>query len=384
MNVNIISIYNELLELEKDWEYIFEKSGTNNIFTSWEWCSLWWKHYGKNQKLLVLVIKDGAEIIGIAPLMVSKGNYSTLWRPVVSFWGGELADYMDFLILRDNKEVISVIINFFMKHDDWGMIDFKRIPESSPNLIPIRECAAGLKYPYNFRVSCVSPIVKIKKDWDDYYKSISKGLRQDIRTGYNKFKLTGDIEFETYNIPSPKALLDDLFELHRKRQDYKLGQSLFELQDNLGFFYDLAFAFSRIGWADISVLKTTNRIVSAVFALKYKGIFYYWIPVFAPEFIKYSPGKIHIHALLKNCFEQNYEIFDFMRGDEEYKFKWANHISNNYEFKIYSNGLYRKLDALRSLLRKYIKIFYYKYPVVKRVLIKISKIKPGRFIAKWI
>lgn len=375
MNLKIISTYKGFLELKNDWKDIFEKSGTKNIFVSWEWCSLWVKHCRENQELLVLIVKDGEEVIGIAPLMVSNGSFLIFGRSVVSFLGGDIADYMDFLILRNNKEVIRIIINFLIKLTNWGIIDFKRIPESSPNLTPIKECIAELRYPYGARISCINHIVRIKGGWDDYYRSVSKGLKQDIRTAHNKFKLLGEISFETYNENTLDELLDVLFALHKKRHIYKIGQSLFEREANRDFFYDLALAFTRLGWADISALKINNRIISAVFAFKYNGVFYYWVPAFDPEVIKYSPGKVHIHTLLKNCFEQNFKEFDFMRGDEEYKFKWANNTLNNYELKVYRGKFYRRLDALKTALRNYLKDLYDKYPLFKKMLIRISKSK---------
>jgi len=376
MNVSVVSTYNEFLELEEYWKNIFDKSETKNIFISWEWCSLWWKHYGGDQKLLILVVKDRDEIIGIVPLMMSKGNLLTLWKPKVNFLGGDFADYVDFLILRNNKEVIETVIHYLINLADWGVIDFKRIPEYSPNFISVKECIFSLGYRSIVKISSTSPVGKIKGSWDDYYKTLSKGLRQDIRTAHNKFKLLGEICFETYNEGLSKELLIALFELHKKRQVYKLGQSPFETEAARDFFYDLAVNFTRFGWADISALKINERIVSLVFALQYKGIFYYWIPVFAPEFSKYSPGKVHIYALLKRAFNQQFEEFDFMRGDEAYKYKWSNSTFNSYELKIFKNNLCYRLDILISVSKNYIKKLYNKYPLFRKVLIKISKSIP--------
>lgn len=376
MNISVISTHKEFLELEEDWKNIFDQSGTKNIFVSWEWCSLWWKHYGRNQELLILAVKDEDEIIGIAPLMVSKGDPLTLWKPKVNFLGGNLADYIDFLILRNNKEVIKTIIYYLINLADWGVIDFKRIPEYSPNLIPIKECIFSLYYRSVIKISSISPVVKIQGSWDDYYRSLNKGLRQDIRTAYNKFKLLGEVSYEDYTENPGKALLDVFFGMHKKRQTCKLGQSPFEAQTTRDFFYDLAAIFTKLRWADISALKINERIFSVVFALRYKEIFYYWIPVFDPESSKYSPGKIHIHALLKRAFDQQFKEFDLMRGDEAYKYKWSNKTFNSYELKIFKNNLCCKLDLLRSASKNYLKELYNKYPLFKKMLVKISKVIP--------
>ncbi len=373
MQITVISNYDEFLGLEDAWKNVFERCDTDNIFISWEWCSLWWKHFGRNQRLMILVIKDRAETVGIAPLMSAGGNFFSLGKPVISFMGGELADYIDFLVLRNNKEVIMTIMDFLLKFAGWGLVDLRRIPEYSPNLIAVEECLSGLGCDYVVRKSSTSPAVKITGRWDDYYKSLSKGLRQDIRTTLNKLKLIGDVKFVNYNAYTFKEALDTLFELHGKRQDYKLGQSLFDIQSNRDFFHELALAFIKPGWIDISALKIKDRVISIAFAFRHKEIFYYWVPAFDTEFIKYSLSKVHIQNLLKSCFEQNYTEFDFMRGDEEYKFKWTNAIHKSYEVKIYKNMLCCKLDSLRFTARKYIKNLYNNYPLFKKILVKISK-----------
>jgi CelD/BcsL family acetyltransferase involved in cellulose biosynthesis len=162
------------------------------------------------------------------------------------------------------------------------------------------------------------------------------------------------------------------------RQDYKVGQSLFDTQPSRDFFYDLAPAIIKSGWADISALTVNNRVISIAFALKFAGVFYYWIPAFDTEFIKYSLSKVHIQNLLKSCFEQYYTEFDFMRGDEEYKFKWTNAIHKSYDMRIYRNNLYFNMDSLISASRNRLKDLYSKHPFVRKLMVKISK---SRFLS---
>lgn len=373
MKISIASTYNDLLELKDEWENIFKKSGTGNIFASWEWCSLWWKHFGKQHELIVLIVKDGNETIGIAPMMISKGDCPAFSETVISFIGGDITDYMDFVICRDNKEAIKAILNFLVTFNKWGKVDLKRIPDSSSNLTLLKECISGLRQPSMFRESSINPFVEIDGTWDDYYKSMSKGMRQDIRTTLNKLKLVGEVNFVTYDADTYKEALDALFELHRMRQDYKLGQSLFDTQHSRDFFYDLAPAFIKSGWVDITALTINNRVISIAFALKYAGVFYYWIPAFDTEFIKYSLSKVHIQNLLKSCFEQNCREFDFMRGDEEYKFKWTNAVHKSYDVRIYRNNLYFNMDTLRAASRNYLKELYSKHPFVRKLMVKVSK-----------
>jgi CelD/BcsL family acetyltransferase involved in cellulose biosynthesis len=41
------------------------------------------------------------------------------------------------------------------------------------------------------------------------------------------------------------------------------------------------------------------------------------------DFMEYSPGWVFLGFLLRWCNEQKREAFDFMRGDEEYKYRFG-------------------------------------------------------------
>lgn len=376
MQVEVVSTYEGLLRLESDWKYIFEKSQSNNPCVSWEFFSLWWKHYANDQKMLILLVKDGTDIIGIAPLMSINGNFVTLRKPIIRFLSDDTAaDYMDFVILCNNKEVVRTILHFLVKLENWGRIDLRRIPICSTNLEEIKAVSSSLRYPCMIKINCVSPIVRIEGTWDSYCHHLSKGLRQDIRTTLNKLRKIGEIRFEVSEKNNLKVALDALFNFHKGRQIYKPGRSIFESEKYCNFISDLAFTFFERGWAELSTLKVNGRIISVVFGLKMNKVFYYCTPAFDPSFSKYSLGKLHIYFLLKNCFEQGYDKFDFTIGDEPYKLKWANDSMENYEIKIYKNDFLYRLDISKFLLKHSLKSLKSKSTLLEKAWKKISKIK---------
>lgn len=375
MDIRVINTFKDLLKLESSWKNIFNKIDSTNIFTSWEWSSLWIKHFCKDNDLLILVIEENEVVVGVAPLMVVRGNIFSFYKPIVCFIGGALADYSDFLVLQDNRKVVRIILDFLVKEIKWGMIVFDRIPQSSPNLMYLKEFLPELSYSSQVNVRSVSPCIRIENGWEGYYKKISKGLKQDIRTANNKLKLVGELTYEVYDERASKMLLDAFFQMHKKRQSSKVGKSIYECESNRKFFNELASVFNDLGWMDFSILKAGGRVISSVFAFKYKKVFFYWIPVFDPEFLKYSPAKVHIQMLIKKCFDMDFKEFDLMRGDEDYKFKWADSSLSNYEIKIYSIGILCELDLIKNMVRRLIKDMYKNSPFFRKILIMVSKLK---------
>ncbi len=373
MNVSVVSLYKELLELDKEWKELFSKSDSSNIFTSWEWNSLWWKHFGDGNELLVLTVEDEGEIIGIAPLMAVPGSIPLLTRPVVTFFGGVLADYAGFLISRKRKEVLRSMIEFLQGQNRFGVINFGRICETSPDYMPLKDVIDSLESRCVVSVSNVNPALRIENTWDEYFRSVSKGVRQDIRTSHNRAKTEGGIIFEDHDEAKPE-IMEQFFRLHKERQADKIGKSIFESKEVREFINELAASFSSMKWLDISILRLKDRVVSIVFAFRHNGEFYYWIPVFDSNFSKYSPGKVHLYYLLMQCFEQKFTRFDLMRGGEPYKLKWSNSELISYDVKIYRSYYYYLLDTAKSGFRKLVKHLFDEFPVIRNWLIALSKL----------
>jgi CelD/BcsL family acetyltransferase involved in cellulose biosynthesis len=57
-----------------------------------------------------------------------------------------------------------------------------------------------------------------------------------------------------------------------------------------------------------------------------EGRFYYWIPAYDPEFNVLSPGRLMLHFMLRECYDRGGREFDFLVGDEDYKWHYATHV----------------------------------------------------------
>jgi CelD/BcsL family acetyltransferase involved in cellulose biosynthesis len=51
----------------------------------------------------------------------------------------------------------------------------------------------------------------------------------------------------------------------------------------------------------------------------------WWIPAYDPKFSRFSPGRLLLEELMKTSFERGDLEFDFLIGDESYKFLYATH-----------------------------------------------------------
>ncbi len=79
--------------IEEEWESLLPHCVTDNIFLTPSWQKLWWNRFADGADLMLTCVREGDDLIGIAPLTVREG--------VVSFLGDtDLVDYHDMLVRR--------------------------------------------------------------------------------------------------------------------------------------------------------------------------------------------------------------------------------------------------------------------------------------------
>ena len=60
----------EFLASRQQWNDVVDASDGSPLFSSWEWCSTWWRHYGSKNRLTlrVWVVDDDDRWLAIAPM----------------------------------------------------------------------------------------------------------------------------------------------------------------------------------------------------------------------------------------------------------------------------------------------------------------------------
>lgn len=78
------------------------------------------------------------------------------------------------------------------------------------------------------------------------------------------------------------------------------------------------------GLLTISSLRAGDRPLAIHAGVVHGGRFYYWLPAHDPELGSYSPGTLLLEHLIATSFRQRL-VFDFLIGNEPYKWTFATH-----------------------------------------------------------
>lgn len=321
-----------LAESRPLWKEVMAASGSDNPFLTWEWNHAWASIYAPDKAIYVLVAESKGKPVAVAPLLSTSRQTSFLIDPF-------FADYADFLVAGDDPEaVLKVFLERCMETRTEAVFGpIRGCSQTGPLLL---ESAKDLGRPWLFETLSSNPCVLPISDFDSYMGERNKRVRQEIRTTLNHLNRGGGWEFiESNGGISASAILDNLICYHHGRQEGKAGFSIFDSQKHQEFFRSLPDKLAEgPARAHLSAIVWQGRYVSAAYSLVCGNTLFYWIPSFDKTIKGVSLGKLHIKCLLEKCFATGM-TFDFMGGDEPYKYQWANHGYENSRVRVFSSRL---------------------------------------------
>ncbi|HOO18551.1 MAG TPA: hypothetical protein PLU99_15775, partial [Phycisphaerae bacterium] len=59
--------FDALANLRHDWDRFVERVG-GDVYFSFDWCRIWWRHYAYRRRLCVFVFRAAGELVAILPM----------------------------------------------------------------------------------------------------------------------------------------------------------------------------------------------------------------------------------------------------------------------------------------------------------------------------
>jgi CelD/BcsL family acetyltransferase involved in cellulose biosynthesis len=346
LRISLIDQFDALESRRAEWDALVARSTTPTIFQTYEWHESWWRVFGAEYELWVLLAEADGELVGIAPLMLSRRRVHGVRRRVLEFIGAPLgSDYCDFIVAQDRPEVLKQLLaSLYARRDQWDLLLCSEIPDSSPTVKAIpaffdARHSASVIMRLNEAPTCVF------ENPDEDRKRIKK---KDIQAHHNYYKRNGKLEFKDLtDAEEIKPYLDTFFAQHIARRAQMEEPSQF-LDPRRRTFYQKAIeSLAPMGGVVFSILFFEEAPIAfhLGFALANRIVSY--TPTFDLAHAKHGPGQVLLKHLLEDALEHKVSEFDFSIGEEPYKYRFANRIRHTYAINVYR----RRGDYLRHRMR---------------------------------
>ena len=308
--------------LKPEWNDLVHRSCFDTLFLTWEWQSTWWKHLGEGSLLLLGFRQDDGRLVGIAPLFLTQedGGHS-----VLSLNGcRDVSDYLDLVIEPGQEDAVyeALLDHIEAEATSWDLVDFCNLPQDSRTLVRFRELAQDRGYQTLVEVEDVCPIISLPVTWDDYLMSLDKKQRHEVRRKLRK----ADGEAETRLViigpgdDLPSAM-EAFIDLHAKSAPEKDEFMEPRMQR---FFRDVAHQLQDQGWLQLAFIEMDGRKAATLLNFDYGDSILVYNSGYDPtQFRHLSPGIVVTARCIEHAIALGRAKFDFLRGDEIYKYRFG-------------------------------------------------------------
>ena len=344
MRILKVEDYSAFLDLKDKWHGLLPQCD-NTIFSTWEWISTWWRHFGEGRKLRVLVAQENDEILGIAPLMLSRYNFRNLGTfHKIEFIGNWDSDYNDFILVRKNANCIKLFLNCLIEFSDWDSLELRDINEESSSVNALLAMHSSQTPKLEVDVSNLCPYIILPTSMDIFVSGLGSNTRKNLRRYMRKLCLKHKVAFKTHHdFGSTREAMETFFRLHQKRWE-SLGQpGAFVDQASRDFHVEIAEIFDKRNWLALHFLTANDEPVAAAYTFDYNLKKYARLTGFDPDFSRFRVGNLLKMHIIEECIKKGFIEYNLSRGIGFGKEYWSTGVRKNFVAKMYNKTLHGRL-----------------------------------------
>lgn len=339
MKLLVIKTPAEFSKIKEEWNELLEHTDSDSLFLRHEWLSNWWRCYGKNNELFILLLREQDVLVGAAPLMLGKSRVRgfPVWR--ISFAGDSAWTVGDFLA-RDGREEITQFFLEYLMTQSWDVIELRNIPQESRNNCIIDQFLDQKAIKHTHKYSANSPFVNAAESWDVFYRSKSGKFKKVLRNKLNRISKAGNIATTKYSEPGAvHVILPTIFEIALKGWKHRIGNAISSTEENRTFYGLLSEEMSRLGGIEVWLLNLDDKPIAFEYHVRYKNRIYGLVADYDETYGDFSPGSVLDYHIMKYIHEHERCEYDMGSGESFYKMNWTDRVKKHRKITIYNKSL---------------------------------------------
>jgi CelD/BcsL family acetyltransferase involved in cellulose biosynthesis len=322
MEIRFITDESEFINLRGEWDQLLAGATTRTPFQRHDYLEDWWSTLGggewKGGNLRIAAGRDSSgQLVGIAPFFNTETEDG---RNRLLFLGSiEISDYLDLIVYEERASEFSTELIGALEDQPWDMLDLYNIPSASGTIDHLSNSAGKLGWRVERERIEPSPVIYLAGSWDDYLASLESKQRREFRRKMRRAaefpaSVTWRIVGEGDDLAEEMDEFMDLMALDPKKHGF-LTQ---EMRDQ---FHRTALTAHEGGWLQLALLEVGGKPVCGYYNFDLNGRLWIYNSGIDPDYYNLSPGWVLMGHLIKWALENDRTAVDFMRGDEEYKFR---------------------------------------------------------------
>jgi len=307
-----ISVHREeLTPLAAAWAALLDRAPEPVPFLHPTWQRVWLEEFAGDRELLLYAVRDGEELIGVAPLMRGDGG--------LMFSGDhKICDYMDVVVAPDRAADVLDALLPALAGEAWDELSLWGLREDSPVRVALPAAVDRAGLAVTQEEEAIAPHIGLAGTWDDHVASLSKKDRHELRRKLRKLEAAGDLELRSYTSPEETESRVPL--LLRMMVESRTDKAAFMSEQMARFFHRMVPELAREGLVRLYELELEGRPIASVLCFDQGGQLYLYNSGYEPEYAAMSAGLVSKALCLREAIECGRHCVDTLRGAEPYKY----------------------------------------------------------------
>lgn len=326
MRIEVIQTEAGWSALAEDWKRLVAANHISSPFLHYEFQRAWWSGLGGGEwsgaePFIVLGYGEDSDLRAIAPLFSVEGEQGRSLRLIGSH---EIADFLDVICrAEDLPNFLAAWLDYLLNKgaETWDSLDLWNLLQESQTLPMLQQVAEQRSLEAREERLQASPYIAIPDTLDVYFENLASRDAQELRRKLRRAaRYPVPIELEILSSEDDyKAGMESFFELMGKEAE-KAAFLQGPMAEQMRAIGEAAFGG---GWGQLAFLRIGHRRVAGYLNFDYAGRIWAYNAGFDPEFSELSPGWLLMAKMVEWCIDNEREVFDFMRGDEGYKYRFG-------------------------------------------------------------
>ncbi|HEU0175661.1 MAG TPA: GNAT family N-acetyltransferase [Blastocatellia bacterium] len=317
-----------LASLRREWNDLFVTSSAPP-FLSWEWMITWNMWYGKKQSPYVVCVREGKTLIGLLALSADPISM-TPFGPKgqkLSFLGGNVggADYLDILAEPARKQECAIaILGFLSKSKSFDLLELNDLSVNT-QLLPLLLSHFGNRDDYGYQLipQYICPRVNLQSGWNQVLRNSKRA--DNYRRRLRNLRHRDGFDFRSITSPEESPMAFDRFlKLHESCWAHRGGSGALHDQISREFQREVVTQIAKTSMVRFDELWVEGECRASIYGLDNGHTYYLFLSGYDLDWSDHSVGLVLLGLSLENASTRGVKVYDFLRGNEPYKFDWAN------------------------------------------------------------
>lgn len=356
--IEVIDAYEQFRRMEPCWDGLIEGSDADSPFMTFEWLSSWWESFGKEQRMLVLLVKRSNDVVAIVPWMRSAVSWRHLPVTAVNFISNYLSERNGMVLKENNPRILDSLFNYLRSRYRYDLLILEHVVKGS-----VSERALAL-YAQEMKPRCLvhrgnaAPYIEVNASWETYYRGLPKNFRSRMNNIGNILNRSGACDIVRVSSGDIERAMQELLDISRRTWKFANGTAIANHPDTAKFYTLLAHRAAAKGWLDLWFLKLDGKPIAFTFNLRRNGKVYGLKSGYDETYRRMAPSRYLNQHTIRECFQLGMREYDLLGKNDPFKMKWASRCREHCTYILFNDTVYgRALSFVENAVVQPLKRF---------------------------